>query len=167
MADETYSTVNTYLSTNINTNNANSITGALHNTAENKLLSGLGGKLFDSTRPYKTGQLLSKSDTTWGIEVWEATADVAAAAWSAASFTRLSKRSEKLTVSSTPYTGLELGTKTYPHNIGHTNFTIQAFESTGKEIPLFVTAKSSTLITITSSQNYASAVILINEIVIS
>lgn len=167
MADETYSVVNAYLNTNINTNNANSITGALHNVAENKLLSGMAGKVFDSTRPYKLGQVLSYSDTDFGYELWVAPGDVAAAGWNAASFTRLTKRSEKLTVSGTPYTGIEAGTKTYAHNMGHVDFTIQAFESTGKEIPIFVTAKSTTLITIQSAASYANAVIYINEIVIS
>lgn len=167
MADESYNTVYTYLNTNINTNNANSITGAKHNVAENKLLSGLAGKGFDSTRPYKANQVLTYNDATWGLEVWIAPADVAAGTWSSSNFTRVTKRAEKITASTTPYTGIEAGTKTYAHNMGHTDFVIQAFESTGANIPLQVTAKSNTLITITSAKSYANAVILINEIVIS
>lgn len=167
MADNTYTTLAGYANTNITTNNVNSITGAKMNVMLGYLIEGLAGKGFDSTKPYKQYQLFTKSDTTFGLEVWIAPTDVAAAAWNAASFTRLSKRSEKLTASSTPYTGIEAGTKTYAHNIGHVDFTVQAFTSAGANIPLLITAKSSTLITIQSAQNYASAVIYINEIVIS
>lgn len=167
MADESYSTVETYLNTNINTNNTNSITGALHNTAEKKLLQGMAGKLFDTTRPYKTGQAVIKNDATFGYEVWMADSDVAAAAWNASDFTRLTKRAEKITVSDTPYTGIEAGTKTYSHNLGHVDFTVQAFDSSGGNIPLNVTAKSTTKVTINSASNFASAVIYIMEIVIS
>ena len=167
MADLTYTQLKTYADTNINTNNANSITGALHNTMLNYLIQGLAGKEFDSTKPYKDGQTLLYEDATFGWELWVADADVAAGSWSSSNFTRITKRAEKITASSTPYTGIELGTKTYAHNMGHTNFMVQAFESSGANIPLQITAKSNTTITITSAKNYANAVILIIEIVIS
>jgi len=167
MADRTYTQNKNYADTNINTNNANSITGALMNTMLNYLIEGYGGKEFDSTRPYKQGQVLAYNDGTWGYELWVAPGDVSAASWNSASFTRLSKRSEKITASDTPYTGIEAGTKQYSHNIGHVDFTIQAFDSSGALIPLNVTAKSTTKITIQSAQNYSNAVIYINEIVIS
>lgn len=166
MADETYSTVNTYLDNNINTNNANAITGAKHNVAEKKLLAGLAGKVFDSTRPYKTGNLLSYNDATFGYEEWVAPGDVAAAAWNSASFTRLSKRSEKLTASTTPYTGIESGTHTYAHNMGHVNIAVFARDSSNAPIEVDIQGISTTHITIYSAQNYASGYLLIQEIII-
>ncbi|MDT8303084.1 MAG: hypothetical protein RQ760_16515 [Sedimentisphaerales bacterium] len=167
MADETYSTVETYLNTNINTNNTNSITGALHNTAEKKLLNGLAGKLFDTTRPYKAGQLVVKNDTTFGDEIWEAASDVAAGTWNSANFTRLTRRVSKITTSDTPYTGIEAGTNFYTHGIGHTDVVVFAKDSSGGNIPLNVTATSTTKVTITSASNQANAVVYVYEMVIS
>jgi len=167
MSDKTYTTVKSYADTNVNTNNANDITGAEVNTVLGYLLEGLAGKGFDATKPYKQYQTLTVFDATFGAELWIAPTDVAAAAFVAGSFTRLSKRSEEITASDTPYTGIELGTKTYSHNVGHVNFTIQAFESSGASIPLYVTAKSTTKITISSSVAYANAIIYIQEIIIS
>lgn len=164
MSDRTYTTIKSYNDTNCNTNNANEITGAHLNTIIGYLNEGFGGKVFDATRPYKTGQLLCYNDATFGYELWVAPGDVAAAAWNSASFTRLSKRTEKITASDTPYTGIEAGTKTYSHNMGHTDFTVQAFDSSGGNIPLNITAKSTTKITINSASNFANAVILIQEI---
>jgi len=166
MADLTYTELKTYADANCNTNNTNDITGAELNTILNYLIQGLAGKEFDATKPYKDGQSLLYNDTTFGFEDWVADGDVAAAAWNAADFTRIQKRSEKLTVSETPYTGIESGEQTYAHNLGHTDFTIQVFESTGKELDVDIRAKSNSVITIYSAVSYANAVILIQEIVI-
>lgn len=167
MADESYNTVKTYWDTNINTNNTNSITGALHNTAGVKIINGMAGKLFDTTRPYKVGQVVTKNDATFGYEEWVCSTDVAAGSWDSSKFTRLKHRTEKITASDTPYTGVELGVQTYSHNLGHTDFIALGFESTGKEIPLDIRAKSSTKLTIYSAQNYSNAVVYIIEVVIS
>ena len=166
MAEKTYTEQKNYADTNINTNGSNSITGAKHNTMLTYLIEAQGGKSFDATRPYKLGQAVLVNDGTFGWELWIAPADVAAAAWNSANFTRISKRSEKITASTTPYTGLESGTNTYAHNLGHTDFNIQAFDSNGAWIPLQVTKKTTTQITITSAKDYANAVILIQEIAI-
>lgn len=165
--EKTHTELTNYADTNINTNGSNSITGALHNTMLNYIIPGLAGKAFDSTRPYKEGQLVVKNDTTFGYEIWAASSDVAAAAWNASDFTRITKRSEKIRGSLTPYTGIEAGTKTYAHNLGHVDFLVQAFDSSGGNIPLNITAKSTTTITINSSQNYPDAAIYISEMVIS
>ena len=167
MAEKTYTEQKNYADTNINTNGANSITGAKHNVMLTYLIEAQGGKSFDATRPYKLGQMVAVNDATFGWELWIAPADVAAAAWNSANFTRITKRSEKITASDTPYTGLEAGVNTYSHNLSHTDFIIQAFDSSGVMIPLDVQAKSTTKITINSAINYANAVILIQEIVIS
>jgi len=162
-----YTTLKTYLDAYINTNNANTITGSQMNVILTDLLKSVGGILFDATRPYLDGNLIVKGDKTYGYEIWCAEADVAAAAWNASSFTRLTKRTELVTVSTTPYTGIELGTKAYAHGFGHVDFTIQAFSSVGALIPLFVTAKSTTTFTLTSNAAYANAKIYISEIIIS
>jgi len=167
MADNTYAILSGYADANITTNNANLITGAKMNVMLNSIIEGLAGKLFDTTKPYKEGQSVLYEDGTWGFEIWMADSDLVAGAWNSANFTRLSKRSEEITASDTPYTGIEKGTKTYSHNIGHVKFMIQAFDSSGAMIPLDVQSKSTTKITIYSALNYSNAVVYISEIVIS
>ena len=168
MADRTYTAIAAYNNANTNTNGANSITGAKHNTMNSYMIEGLAGKEFDATKPYKEGQVLIYEDATWGKEVWVAPADVGATAWNSASFTRLSKRGEKLTTNDeTSYVGIDTGTNTYTHNIGHTDFTIQSFDSSGGLIPLDITSKTNAQFVINSSVAFASAVIYIQEIVIS
>ena len=132
----------------------------------NYLIEAQGGKGFDATRPYKLGQGLLKLDATWGYELWVAAGDVAAAAWNPASFTCIQTRKEKILVSDTAYTGVELGTKLYSHNIGHVDFEVTAYSSTGEKIEVFVTTKSTTKITIQSAVAYANARIYVQEIII-
>lgn len=164
--DPSYSTIKTFLDDYVNTNNANEISGQDLNDAHTYMLMGMAGKLFDATRPYKEGQTLIKEDATFGHEIWIAPADVAAGAWAAGNFTRLFARRQKVTASDNAYSGIESGTNTYSHNIGHTDIIIQAFNSAGGLIPVNVTAVSSTKITIESNVAYSGGKILIQEIII-
>jgi len=166
MADHSYSTIATYNTGNFLNDPGTKIRGDVHQAANTYLLQSISGKLFDATKPYKTGQTVIYNDGTFGYEWWKADSDLAAAAWNSASFTRLTRRTQKVTASTAAYTGIELGTKTYNHSFGHVDFTIQAFESTGAIIPLNVSAKSTTTFTIISAANYANAVIYLQEIVI-
>lgn len=161
-----YNTLKTYLDAYITTNNANLITGSIVNIALTDLLKDLSALLFDATRPYQEGQVLSYEDGTFGYELHIATGAVSAGAWNASNFTRLIPRREKVTASDTPYTGIEAGENTYSHNLGHADFVVHAYESDGKEIPIDLRAKSTTTFTIYSAQNYASAYAYVIETII-
>jgi len=92
MSDRTYSTDKSFFDDNVDTNNNNEITGEDLNDALTYLLQGLAGKLFDETKPYKTGQLVLKEDATWGFEIWKADSDLSDGSWNASNFTRISTR---------------------------------------------------------------------------
>jgi len=169
MSRKTYTELTNYIDTNINTNGANSIAGAQHNLALNYIVQSMSGDIFDSTRPYKQNTCFLYSDATFGYEVWVVTADIGAGVFPGVKTNtiRITKRSEKITASDTPYTGIESGTHDYSHNLGHTDFTIQAFDSSGAWVPIQINSKSSTKINITVAKNYSDGVILIQEIEIS
>lgn len=168
MSKKTYTELTNYIDTNINTNGANAITGAKHNVALNYIVKNASGHIFDSSHPYLGGTAFLYSDATFGYEWWAVTADIAAGSFPGVktNTTRVTRRTQKLTASTTPYTGIELGTKDYEHDLGHTDFTVQAFDSSGNEIPLNLTAKTTTKITIQSAVAYANAVIYLTEIII-
>ena len=167
MADTEFSTIKTYIDNNCNTNGTNDITGAELNTALNYILDGLGGKLFEATKPYKAGQVVMYNDATFGNELWVADSDLSAGAWNASNFTRVTRRCRKITASEAPYTGIDIGSNAYDHDIGHTDVYTFAQTAAGAHIPVKVTGINSTRVTIESSVQYASAVIYVMELVIS
>jgi hypothetical protein len=130
MADPIYSTLKTWFDNNIDTNDNNEITGEDMNDALTYLLTGMAGKVFDSSRPYRTGQLVVKEDATYGWEVWMANSDLEAGAWDADNFTRISTR-KKAWTDWTPTLTWSGGTPSAPT-------TVARYEQREKRIDFYI-----------------------------
>jgi len=159
MALDSYTVIKNYIDTNLNTNGSNDITGAELNTGLLYLLANLfGGLEYDTTKPYKEGTAVLVEDATFGWEVWIASQDTSAGAFNSSYFSRVGKRTRKITQS------LTVGNNVITHNIGTTDVIFQVFESTYEIVPTTCEGKATNTITVGVSEGKTNAVILILEV---
>jgi len=147
-----YTQIKTWFDTYIKTNGTGAITGTVANTGfVSYILNGLTSLVFDSTRPYLTGQICIYVNTNvYGVYV--ANADISAGVWDR------SKWNAIVECESITYSILATGSQDISHNLSIAPKIIQAQTSAGADISLDVTGRSTTTLTIYSVEANSNAV---------
>jgi hypothetical protein len=163
---KTYAQRKLFIDTYINTNGIAAITGAIANEALiDQLLADEVNLSFDTTRPYRIGGMLVYTGAGFN-DIYVCNVDTdPMAVFDATNFTRISRRTKKILVNDNYFTGIEVGTNVFTHNIGNADYVPYLKTAEGYQIPLEIVHNTElNTITITSLVEYAGAIVLITEI---